>query len=134
MGMARSLRRWVPMSPAHSLFPCLCAAAEVLLEEREKELGIEPDPAVAVYMHALSKAGHQARKKARPHLPGAAGATATPLPRRLPDLRLLLPPLLSLRPSLPRLLSRQKLPQRLLLSQLLRPLQNLRQPHCRLFW
>lgn len=34
-------------------------AAEVRLEEREKELGIEPDPAVAVYMHALSKAGHQ---------------------------------------------------------------------------
>lgn len=35
--------------------PCPRAAAEVLLEEREKELGIEPDPAVAAYMKALGE-------------------------------------------------------------------------------
>ena len=29
------------------------AAAEVLLEEKERQLGIQPDPAVAAYMKAL---------------------------------------------------------------------------------
>ena len=35
------------------------AAAEVQLEEREKELGIVPDPTVAGYMAVLGKAGRE---------------------------------------------------------------------------
>lgn len=33
--------------------PSCCAAAEVLLEEKERQLGITPDPHVAAYMKAL---------------------------------------------------------------------------------
>ncbi len=43
--------------------PCLacCLAAGILekLEEREQELGIIPDPALAAYVTALQKAGRQ---------------------------------------------------------------------------
>lgn len=33
--------------------PSCCAAAEVVLEEKERQLGINPDPHVAAYMKAL---------------------------------------------------------------------------------